>query len=87
MWEVIKKESEEEIDIRFIEMYGGGDVSNEEKRQRKKNLKERASAMKDIIHRVPGNDNSQYDLCANCFTLESGLERRLLKCSACHQIK
>lgn len=87
MWEIIKKESEEERATRFIEMYGGGDASNDEKRHRKKNLKERASAMKDVIHRVPGNDNSQYDLCANCFTLESDLERRLLKCSACHQIK
>ena len=86
MWEFIKKESEEERAVRFIEMYGDGD-SDEDRRQRKKAMKERASAMKDVIFRVPGNDNSQYDLCANCFTLESDLERKLLNCSACRQVK
>jgi hypothetical protein len=86
IWEFIKKESEEERAVRLIEMYGDGD-SDEDRRQRKKAMKERASAMKDVIFRVPGNDNSQYDLCANCFTMESDLERKLRNCSACRQVK
>lgn len=85
-WEKIKMQTEEESIVRSNQIFQGGN-SEEEIQERKKSMKERASKLKDTMLEVPGADNSQYDMCANCFKQESDLGRKLLGCSACRQVK
>ncbi len=81
-WKKLKSETEEDRWYRFDYKYMGID-----KKLLKKSWKEESNRIRE--------EESKYDLavklkehnmCANCFTLESSLERNLFKCSGCNVV-